>query len=477
MHPSCGRLLESIVYRACGLPLLAQGFVGQRREPPSPKAALREAYLGRARRLTSAEDLIALVVALAVWPVAVPICALALTLRNGRIIAARTGRTPLQQYLDQIRLALREGILPPWYYIFELFEAERRSEAALFITRWETKRAIYPMLRDPPPRSPLADKAAFARHCERHGVASAPLLAVACGGVLRFAAPDGRAPAHDLFIKPATGRGGAGAEAWSYIGRDRFQSGQGEVLGAAALAGRLARRSRWRSLVVQPRLVNDPRLGDLACGALATARILTCLSEEGQPEIMGAVFRMPSRAGAAVDNFHAGGVAAHVDLETGRLSSATDLGLRAAIGWRSRHPASRAPIEGRVLPHWPAAKALAIKAHRAFADHVLVGWDIALLADGPCVVEGNGGPDLDIMQRPARTPAGDGRLAQLCAYHLGRIREARQAAAAARLGPTYEARLNPPLRCGLPRSSPRRAHMQRSDRTTRCSRRGQGRTV
>jgi hypothetical protein len=138
--------------------------------------------------------------------------------------------------------------------------------------------------------------------------------------------------------------------------------------------------------------------------------------------------------GAVVDNFHAGGVAAHVDLETGRLSAATDLGRCAAVGWRGVHPATGAAIAGRRLPCWPQTKALAIAAHRAFADHVLVGWDVAVLADGPCIVEGNSGPDLDIMQRPVRKPAGEGRLAELCAFHLAR--RAPRAVGRARLAPS-----------------------------------------
>jgi hypothetical protein len=40
------------------------------------------------------------------------------------------------------------------------------------------------------------------------------------------------------------------------------------------------------------------------------------------------------------------------------------------------------------------------------------------LPDGPCIIEANGAPDLDIIQRTMRVPLGTGELGRLMAYHL-----------------------------------------------------------
>jgi hypothetical protein len=107
-----------------------------------------------------------------------------------------------------------------------------------------------------------------------------------------------------------------------------------------------------------------------------------------------------------------------VDIATGRLGRASDLGMDASLGWFSAHPDTGEAIEGRVLPFWDEARRLAIRAHRAFADRVVIGWDIAILENGPILIEGNGNPDLDIIQRFMRVGLRGQRFGELVAFHL-----------------------------------------------------------
>jgi hypothetical protein len=75
-------------------------------------------------------------------------------------------------------------------------------------------------------------------------------------------------------------------------------------------------------------------------------------------------------------------------------------------------------IEGRFLPLWPETIALACLAHAAFAPRMIVGWDIAITSKGPLLIEGNGAPGIDLIQRAYREPIGNSRAGELIAYHL-----------------------------------------------------------
>jgi len=161
-------------------------------------------------------------------------------------------------------------------------------------------------------------------------------------------------------------------------------------------------------------------LAALAGTALSTVRVVTCLDEQGRPEVTHAVLRMASSTDVVVDNFHAGGIAAAVDLATARLGPATDMGLRADSRWWDTHPVSGAPITGHTIPMWEQVPELARRAHEIFGDQVAIGWDIAVCEEGPLLVEGNKSPDLDIIQRIGREPLGNTRFGELLYFHVER---------------------------------------------------------
>jgi hypothetical protein len=192
----------------------------------------------------------------------------------------------------------------------------------------------------------------------------------------------------------------------------------GEALCAEQFLDRLIAMSRLQPYLVQERARNHPEMCDLTNGALSTIRMISCLDENEEPELIGAVLRMAVGSNVTVDNVHAGGLAAAVDLASGELWRATDMGFDSSLGWIDRHPHTGGPVTGRVLPLWDDVCSLVRRAHSAFQDWVVVGWDVAITADGARLVEGNSGPDIDLIQRPLRTTFGDGRLGELIAFHL-----------------------------------------------------------
>jgi hypothetical protein len=406
--PRLANSAEGIAYRIAGLPI-ALRMLAPRRRRADP---LRSAFARRYWHPQGFAETSQLLGGIILTPLAIVASLAWFTLRNGAVIRRRHGKSVPAQLAEQLRLYFSAGVMPPWYYIFSLHD-EGAKRAPTFIERFETKTCYFRLLKQRK-GTPLNDKTRFAEFCAANGIRSVPTI-------LRLPGDDPQRPLPgcDLFVKPVAGRGGRGAERWDYIGHQSFSGPGGEQLSRAALLHRLVERSRHGPIVVQPRMKPHPDLAPITAGALPTVRVLTCLDADGEPEVIGAVMRTSFGKNRTVDNLHAGGIGASIDLDSGALSKASNLGSDARIGWLSCHPDSGAPIEGRILPCWEEVKQRAIAAHRKFNDRVVIGWDIAVLEDGPIIIEGNGNPDLDIIQRFMRIGLREHRFAELLAHHLG----------------------------------------------------------
>lgn len=357
---------------------------------------------------------------IAMWPLIASIRAMREVRRRGNTLMRVTGKSRCRQFLEMVQLAVCHRVPPVYYYRYDLYQPEQQKLAAYYLWRYQTKeiayRLLYPMQTDAFVPVPLKNKLGFARYCQGHGLRHIPTLAVFEKGC-RIDGDDEDLPAVDLFLKPVAGKGGGGAERWHYRGQMRYRNTKGDELDGHALLAHVQELSRSEPYLVQPALRNHADLSDLTGGALCTARILTCRTQTGVYEATNAAFRMPSDAASAVDNFHAGGVASAVDIRTGELGLATDLGTEGSR-WHERHPITNGQIAARRLPMWRDAMELVEGAHRVFDDYVLIGWDVAFLDDGPVLVEGNRGPDIDILQRTSKGPIGNGRFGELLAYNL-----------------------------------------------------------
>jgi glutathione synthase/RimK-type ligase-like ATP-grasp enzyme/uncharacterized membrane protein YfcA len=347
------------------------------------------------------------------------VAGIGITRRLGPSIKRRTGKSLLRQFAEQMRFMWKFGLAPKTYYQFELFDPTLGAVAGQYLQRSETKAAAYKIMHKATGHR-LSEKLEFHNRCRDLDLPAAPVVFAATNGAPEPAfAQMTELPPFDLFIKPRKGSGGRGAVKWQYA-EGIFVHKDGQHLTPAALRQAVIDQSAETNMLVQKTLANHPALADVNCGTLATIRIVTCRNESGAYEVTNAAFRMPRVSGSAVDNFHAGGIAAAVDITSGRLGPATDLGLSPHSGWFTTHPITGAAIEGRILPLWPEARALVERAHPHFSDFAVIGWDVAILEDGPCIIEANGAPDLDIIQRTARAPLGNARLGKLMAWHVKR---------------------------------------------------------
>lgn len=373
---------------------------------------------------------VAMCVALPFVPFVTVTLAAIFTMLNGHAIKKRTEKGIVRQFCEQIGLAARFAILPPWYYIFELHDDDKRNHAGEYLSRFEVKAGLYRFLRDyngglpvPAERSTLCIKykTDFMAHCRKHGVTTAPILwIVKEEQITPVDWNKSDYPEFDLFIKPLNGQGGKGATRWNYMGLGQFVCNDGRSATGSQVLEFLRRESQHTAYIVQPRLINHPEISDLAYDTLATIRVMSCRNEVGDYEVTDAVFRMRLNNTTIVDNYHAGGIAVNVNIQTGELGRGTR-GAWGVVtdGWYERHPETNVMIMHRKLPCWAELINFVQHAHNClFPDQVVIGWDVAILENGPCLIEANKAPDLDIIQRTREGPIGNERLGKLLAFNL-----------------------------------------------------------
>lgn len=340
---------------------------------------------------------------------------------NGALIKKSAGLSRARQLWQILQLSRSVPMTPKTYYYNEMFRPEVRKRANELLHRHELKGVLYLLTTDQTSLaevSPLTDKPAFAAKAAADGLPVTSTIAVLADGEV-VQAPDDM-PTTDLFLKPRGAKGGKGAQLWLYRAEDDsyIQSHSGETVGRTDLLDHLARQEGV-DFLVQQRLVAHQDLADLTLDAVPTVRLITFTNEDGASELVAGALRMPAKEGAIVDNFHAGGIAARIDVDTGELGQAVSMKLDPA-GKHDFHPVTGGAIAGRKLPLWEEVVEVTHRAHARFAPRVIIAWDICLTDDGPVLVEGNEQPGIELVQRLSGQPLGTSRFGELLAYHIDR---------------------------------------------------------
>lgn len=132
--------------------------------------------------------------------------------------------------------------------------------------------------------------------------------------------------------------------------------------------------------------------------SLNTIRVVTVV-QGGVPKVFHSFLRTGSGS-SIVDNAHAGGLFSQVNIVTGILESdAIDVNGNKY----KKHPDSGITFIGYQLPMWQEIVRTCENAARTIKDVFIVGWDVTVLKDGTVeLIEGNHGPDFDVMQSPLK---------------------------------------------------------------------------
>ncbi len=156
--------------------------------------------------------------------------------------------------------------------------------------------------------------------------------------------------------------------------------------------------------VLEEVVVQHEKMASLCPTSVNTVRIATLLGDKKQG-VVYAFLRIGN--GRVMDNVDCGGMAARVDLESGKL-------LTVAADKQgnvfSKHPMTGTPIVGFEIPYFKEAMDMCLAAMRRVPGVRFVAWDVAITPDGPRFIEGNSFPSHAIPQFAAHYPDGVGIL-------------------------------------------------------------------
>ena len=200
-----------------------------------------------------------------------------------------------------------------------------------------------------------------------------------------------------VFVKPLEGSSGQGIEKYTapdWADMDAFASKVRAV----------------GKCVIEEGIVQHPRMAELNPGSVNTVRISTLIGDKKEG-IVYAFLRIGN--GKIMDNVDCGGMAARVDLISGKLLT---VAADKAGNTFTKHPITGTEIIGFQLPCFEEAKAMCLEAMRMVPSMRYVAWDVALTEQGPTLIEGNSFPSHAVPQFAAHYPDKIGILPEFRKY-------------------------------------------------------------
>lgn len=155
--------------------------------------------------------------------------------------------------------------------------------------------------------------------------------------------------------------------------------------------------------VVEEYVVQHPIMNSLNPSSVNTLRIVSISSKtepvtpSGKYVDIAYVCLRIGGSDAFVDNYHSGGMAVAVDLETGCV--VTD-GVNELGQIISAHPTTGAVFKGFKVPYFKEALDMVIEACEKNNLGAYIGWDVAISENGPVLIEVNQRPGSMLLTAP-----------------------------------------------------------------------------
>lgn len=281
--------------------------------------------------------------------------------------------------MDALRCAMRYGTAPRDYYELGYYSMPKseRGKWAGTATAYEFQR----IMNAAGSRNIFKDKHAFAQRFARFFGREFMLLT---RNSIPDALVDWVSARAEVIAKPRHGTTGSGVQKLE-IPKERERTRQ--VLRTLTIRG---------DYVLEDVIKQHAHLASLNPTSVNTVRIVTILDDASDVQIIAAILRIGK--GGVIDNYSAGGMAAPVDLGSGRVIGGANV-LEPGAPLQLYHPITNARLVGFELPYWGEILDLVRQAAWVIPEVRTVGWDVAITENGPILVEGNDNWDKTIVQR------------------------------------------------------------------------------
>ncbi len=314
-----------------------------------------------------------------------------------------TGRLRLPIMMDMLFCSLRYGSSFEDYFNFRFYEKvhDARSQYATmgFMYRFHA------WANAPQDAAQLDNKQSFGRHFASFCHASYSFPPDRIADLREFL---DRYPPGTLVVKDPFSTAGRGVRFVSVM--DDLDSGR--RVGGQTVDDFIRRECRPpHGLYIEPLIRQHSALDQVSPSGVNTLRVITMVRADGQPDIIGAIFRIS--VNSSLDNFSKGNLAAEVDIKTGIVTTGGICKQAACDVYHDHHPVTGVRIRGLVIPFWRQTRDLVCRAAMLLPRVRTVGWDVAISADGPLLIEGNSKWGKDAWQ----ITAGYGKKARLLEYY------------------------------------------------------------
>lgn len=295
-----------------------------------------------------------------------------------RRLSQQQGGSPALYFADALYCSAKHGASPENYFVLRFYRLSNRQRLN-YLTSGRSKAADALLNRN----ATMEDKRAVGRKDVFHkvfaGLVKRDFLYVpesSYEDFLKFTEKHG-----EFIAKPPTGTMGRGIEKLSTV-----DNGSRELYNSCL----------ERGLLLEELIEQHPELNKINSCCVNSVRINAARGLDGGLRLIGACLKCGG-PGAFTDNFHSGGIAYPLDMQTGQVTGPGRNNSDTEEFFC--HPGSGVYMPGFRLPFWDEVKDCVLQGMDRVPSLGYVGWDIAIGPRGPELIEGNyGWPGGNIIQ-------------------------------------------------------------------------------